>query len=165
MRLLQDVVAPLLQLRRILRNAHIQRLPLPHQVDESLHRLLDGCHPIVAVAVEDIKILQPRPPQALVARGNQVLPAAVAPIHPRPHLMPRLRRDEQLIPVACQLILQNPAEVRLSRPGHRPIVVRQVEVADARIERPHHHLCGHRKVIHTAKIVPQAEAQHRELHA
>ena len=87
MRLLQYVVASLLQFWRILRDAHIERLSLSHQVDECLHGLFDGCHTVVAMAVEDVEVFQSCAFQALVAAGNQVLAAAARAIHPRPHVV------------------------------------------------------------------------------
>ena len=154
MRLFQDVVALLLQLWRILRYAHIECFSLPHKVDECLHGLLDGGHTIISMAVEDVEILQACPLQTLVTTRNQVLPATARAIYSLPHVVPSLRRDEHLIAMARQLILEDSAEVCLRRAWYRPIVVRQIEVADARIERPHHHLCGYREVVHTPKVVP-----------
>src|SRR5262249_55151933 len=53
----------------------------------------------------------------------------------RPHVVASLGRDDQLVAAGPQVLADDAAAVRLRRPVRRAVVVRQVEVGDAQVER------------------------------
>jgi hypothetical protein len=69
-------------LRRVRRDADVQRLPLLHRARERPHRLLERRARVEPVGVEDVDVLEPHPPEGLVERGEQVLARAHSPYGP-----------------------------------------------------------------------------------
>ena len=86
----QNVVASLLELWRIFRDAHVESLALADKINERLHSLFDGGHTVVPMAVEDVEVFQSCALEALVAACYEVFAAAVAAVDTRPHVVSRL---------------------------------------------------------------------------
>ena len=146
------------------RDAGVQRPTRPHRGVERPHRLLDRGLGVEAVAVEDVDVLQPHPPQRLVERGQQVLPRAAAlAVGPRPHVVAGLGRDHQLVAEAREVLAQAAAEVLLGAAVRRPVVVGQVEVRHAAVERPAQDRALRLLGPVVAEVLPQTQRQRREL--
>ena len=113
----------------IIAHTHIQGLTPAHQIRQAQSRLLQWRVRGHAVVVKNIHILQPHPLQALVQGSSQVL-AATAPttVGARPHLIPGLGADDQLIPVRAQIFLEYTAKVDLCPPRLRPVIISQVKM-------------------------------------
>ena len=120
--------------RRVGRDARVQGLARPDGGVERAHGLFQRGVGVEAVAVEDVHVLHPHPLQRLVEAGQQVLARAPLPVRPRPHVVPGLGRDDQLVPVREEVLAEQPPEVDLGRPVGRPVVVREIEVGDAEVE-------------------------------
>ena len=125
-------------LRRVRGDARVERLALPHGRVERAHRLLERRVRVEAVRVEDVDVVEAHPREALVEAREQVLARAPLAVRPGPHVVAGLRRDDELVAVRPQVVREDPAEVLLGRAGRRPVVVREVEVRDAEIERAAH---------------------------
>src|SRR5262249_15798655 len=69
----------------------------------------------------------------------------------------RLRRDDQLVAIRRQILLQHDGEVLLRRAIRRPIVIRQVEVRHAAIKSPPHHRPPRLEDIRPAKVLPKPQ--------
>ena len=119
-------------------DAGVERLALAYEGVERAHRLLERRRLVEAVAVEDVDVVQAHPLQRLVARGDEVLarPAALAVGARATCRSPALERDDELVAVGPEVASEDAAEVALGRAVGRPVVVRQVEVGDATVERP-----------------------------
>ena len=113
----------------IIAHTHIQGLAPAHQIRQAQSRLLQRRVRGHTVVVKNIHILQPHPLQALVQGSSQVL-AAAAPttVRARPHLIPGLGADNQLIPVRAQIFLEYAAKVDLCPPRLRPVIISQVKM-------------------------------------
>ena len=147
------------------RHPDIERLAGPHRSVEGTHRLLERRLGVRPVVVEDVDVVQPQPLQRCVQAGGQVLPRPEVAIGAGPHVPAGLGRDDQLVAVAGEVLGQDAAHVALRRPVGRSVVVGQVEVGDAEVERPPHHrpLVLHRLVV--PEVVPEAQRDGRQLQA
>ena len=85
--------------------------------------------------VENVHIVQPHAAQALIQAGNQVLAAAPVAVGACPHFITSLGRDDQLVAVDAQIVPQDFAKVFLGGAGLRAVVVGQIKVSDAVVER------------------------------
>ena len=146
----------LLQRRAVIvGQAHIQRLAAAHGLRQRAHRLLQRGVGVHAVMVENVHIVQPHAAQALIQAGQQILAAAPVAVGACPHFITSLGRDNQLVAVDAQIVPQDFAKVFLGGAGLRAVVIGQVKVGDAVVER------GAAERTHIlvgggiAKIVPQ----------
>src|SRR5664280_199918 len=116
-----------------------------------------------AVRVEDVDVIDAHPAQALVEAGKQVLAGPPLAVRPGPHVIARLRRQHELVPVATEVGVENAAKVGLRGARRRTVVVSQVEVRDTEIERAAQDrpLRLQRPVV--AEVVPQAEGDRGQL--
>ena len=132
-------------LRRIGRDADIERLALAHRRVERAHGLLQRRVGIEAVRIEDVDIVEPHALEALVEAGEQVLAAAPLAIGARPHVVAGLGRDHHLVAMVAEIGLQDGAEQRLGRARRRAVIVGEVEMGDAHVEGGAAHLAGRRR--------------------
>ena len=149
-------------LGRIRRDAGIQRPPRLHRRVQRTHRLLERRGGIGPVRVEDVDIVDVHPPQRLIERGEHVLARSPLTVRPGPHVVARLGRDDQLVTVPGEVGRQDRAEILLGRSVRRAVVVGQVDVRDAEVERPSQDLplAIERHVM--AEVLPQAERHRRQ---
>ena len=131
----QDLVRLARLLRRVRRDARVERAARAHRRVERAHRLLERRLRIEAVRVEDVDVVEPHARERLVERREQVLARAPLAVRAGPHVVAGLRRDHELVAVRAEVVAQHPAERLLGRAVRRPVVVRQVEVRDAEVER------------------------------
>ena len=122
-------------LGRVRRDAGVQRLARAHRRVERAHRLLERRVGVEPVRVEDVDVVEAHPRERLVERREQVLARAPLAVRPGPHVVAGLRRDHELVAVRPQVVAQHPPERLLGRAVRRPVVVREVEVRDAEVER------------------------------
>ena len=115
------------------------------------------------MVVEDIYVVQSHPAQALVQAGHQILLAAPVAVRPRPHVVSGFGGDDQLVPVGPKALFQDAAEILLRRAVHRAVIVGQVEMGDAIVERSLAHVQHVVEIAVGAEIVPQPQRHRREL--
>ena len=72
--LTQVLVGCLQCLQRPAADAHVECFSAAHDVDEGLERFLERCLRVVAVAVEQVHIVEVHALQALVEAGHEVFP-------------------------------------------------------------------------------------------
>ena len=102
---LQVLVAVLQGFEGPVGDADVEGLALAHDVDEGLQRLFEGCVGVVAVAVEEVDIVDLHAAEALVERCHEVLARAPVAVRPRPHVVACLRRDEEFVAVGAEVFV------------------------------------------------------------
>ena len=150
-------------LRGVGRDPGVQGLPLPHSRVERAHRLLERRLRVEAVRVEDVDVVEPDAPEALVEAREQVLPRPPLPVGAGPHVVAGLRRDHQLVPVRREVLSEEPPEVLLGRAVRRAVIVREVEVRDPEVERPPDDRTARVERPVVAEVVPEPERHGRQL--
>ena len=149
-------------LRRVARNADVERLAAAHNLIQRAHRLFNRRFRIGTVVVEDIHIIQIHPPEALIEAGHQVFPAAPVAVRAGPHVVTRFGGDHQLVAVGLPVAQHVYTEVALRLAVGRAVVVRQIEMRDAVVKRrAQNGLLGFKRR-DAAEIVPQAQRQRRK---
>jgi hypothetical protein len=152
-------------LARVGGDAGVERLALADRAVERAHRLVERRLGVEPVRVEDVDVVQAHPRQALVQRREQVLARAPLAVRPRPHVVAGLGGDDQLVAEGREVLAEDAPEVQLGRAGRRAVVVGEVEVADAAVERaPQHRALGLERLV-VAEVVPEAERDRRQLDA
>ena len=121
-------------LRRVGRDADVQRFSVLHGTCERAHCLLERGLRVEPVRVEDVDVVEPEAEEALVEARQQVLPRSPVAVRPGPHVVSGLRRDDELVAVGREVMAEQEPEVLLGGAIRRPVVVREVEVRDAEIE-------------------------------
>ena len=118
------------------RDADVERLARADGGVERAHRLFQRRVGVEAVAVEDVDVVHAHARQRLVEARQQVLARAAAlPVRARPHVVARLGGEDQLVAVRAEVLREDRAEVALGAAVGRAVVVGQVEVGDAAVER------------------------------
>ena len=153
-------------LGRVRRDAGVQRLARAHGVVQRHHRLGDRRLGVEAVGVEDVDVVQAHPGQRLVERGEHVLARTAAlAVGTGPHVPAGLGRDDHLVAVRREVLLEERAEVDLRLAVRRTVVVGQVEVGHPAVERPaQHRPLGLGRLV-VAEVLPQPQRDDRELEA
>ncbi len=147
---------------RVRGDAGVERLALTHRRVERAHRLLDRSVGIGTMRVEDVDVLETHPPQALVEACEHVLARAPFAVRARPHVVARLRRDDDLVAERTEVLLEEPPEVLLGRAVGRPVVVREVEVRDPEVERAPEDGAARLERPVVAEVLPEAERDGRQ---
>jgi hypothetical protein len=109
------------------------------------------------MVVEDVHIVQPEAFQGLIKAGSEVFARTQVAVRSWPHLPAGLSRDDQFVTVWPEVLPQNAPGVDLRGAIRRTVVVRDVEVGDAKIEcaSSHGSLCLQRLIV--AEVVPEAQ--------
>ena len=149
--------------RRVGRDADVERLARAHRRVERAHRLLERRVGIEPVRVEDVDVVEPHPREALIEAREQVLPRAPLAVRPRPHVVARLRRDDELVAERPQVAREERAERLLGRAVRRPVVVREVEVGDPEVERAPHDGAARLERPVTSEVPPESQRDRRQL--
>ena len=149
-------------LGRVGRDAGVQRLALPHRGVERAHRLLERRLRIETVRVEDVDVVEAHSAKALVEAREQVLPGAPFAVRPRPHVVAGLRRDHELVAIRGEVLAQDAAEVLLGRAVRRPVVVGEIEVRDAQVERATHDRAALSSGSVATEVLPEPERDGRK---
>src|SRR6185436_268328 len=79
------------------------------------------------------------------------------------HVVSRLRRDDELVTIGAEVLRVDPAEALLGRPVRRPVVVRQVEVRHATVERAAQHCARALERAVATEVLPEAERDRGQL--
>ena len=101
---------------------------------EGAEGLLEGGLGVEVVVVEDVDVVEPEAPQALIEAGEEVLPGAEVAVGARPHVPTGLGGDDELVAVVAEVLVEDPGEVGLGAAVGGPVVVGQVEMGDAQVE-------------------------------
>jgi hypothetical protein len=132
---------------------------------ERAHGLLQRSLGIEPVGVEDVDVVETHPPETGVETGQEVLARPAVTVGTRPHVVPRLGGDDQLIAVLGEGPVDHRAEVGLRRPVGRPVVVGQVEMRDPQVERSGQHGVDLLWRSRVTEVLPQTERDQGELEA
>jgi hypothetical protein len=117
------------------------------------------------VRVEDVDVLQPHPREALVERGEQVLARAPLAVRAGPHVVAGLGGDHELVAQGGEVGGHDAAEVLLGRAGRRAVVIGEVEVRDAEVERAAQDRALVVERVVVAEVVPEPQRDGREQEA
>ncbi len=150
--------------RRIRRDAHVQRLARMHRGRKRAGGFFQRRVGIETMRIENIHVIQAHALQALIKRRQHVFPRSAAlAVRPRPHVPARLRRNQQFIAIRTEIVLEHSPEIGLGAAVRRAVVVRQIEVCDAEIERGAQDVAlrGDRRGV--AEVVPKTQRQRRQL--
>ena len=144
-------------LRTVIGNADIERFPLAYRAGQRLHGFLQRRIRIGAVMIENIHVIQPKPLQALIQRGKQVLFGAPLPIRTGPHVISGFCGDYELIAIRREILFENPSEGNLGASRPWAIVVCNIKMGNAFVKRKKRKLpCPLIRYIFT-EIVPQPQ--------
>src|ERR1700733_7346216 len=146
-------------------DSHVARLALADGGVERPHRLLERRLGIEPVRVEDVDVVESHPLEALLEAGQEILARAPPPARTRPHVVAGLGRDDDLVAVGLQVLAEDPPEIDLGTAVRRAVVVGQVEVGDAEIERTADHRPAIRERPVVAEVLPESERDRRQLEA
>jgi hypothetical protein len=113
--------------------------------------------------IKNVHIVQPHAAQRLIERGQQVFARTPIAVRPRPHVVTRLRGNDQFIAIRRKIDLEQPAKSFFRRAIRRSVVIGQIEMRDAEIERAPHDGASVFKRVGAAEIMPQAEGNQRQL--
>ena len=115
--------------------------------------------------IKEVHIVQVHAPERLVERCHQVLPRAPVAVRSWPHVVARLRRNEQFVAVGVEVVDHQPAHRLLCRAVGRSVVVGQVEVHHAVVEGIVCYLAATFVGVHASEVVPETEAHLGQQHA
>ena len=153
------------QLRRIRGDADIQRFALPHRAVQCSHRFLQRRARIDAVRVEDVHVVQAHAFQALVEAGGHRFAAAPFTVRAVPHLVAGLGGDHDLVAIRLEVAGEHAAEVLLRRAEGRAVVVGEVEMRDAAVERATQDAAAGLEHVGAAKVLPEPKRDGRQVEA
>src|ERR1039458_10160715 len=109
------------------------------------------------MGIKNVHVIQFQAFQALVEAGDEIFARTPFAVRPRPHQITRLAGDDQFVAVGFQIGAENAPEMFLRRTGRRSIIVGQVEMRDAQIERAAHHRPAVFKDVNATKVMPKPE--------
>ena len=141
------------------RDADVEGLAGAYDVDEGLQGLVERRGGVVAVRVEEVDVVQLHAAEALVEAGHEALARAPVAVGAGPHLVARLGRDEQLVAVGAQRVVEDAAERLLGAARRRAVVVGQVEVGHAVVEGVVHEGAARGVGRRVAEVFPQSERE------
>ncbi len=147
----------------VVRQSHVQRLAAVHRGRQRAHGLLQRRGRIHAVVVEDVDVVEAEAFQALVERGEQVFAAAEVAVWPLPHLVAGFGADDELVAVVAEVFAQQTATVLFRGSRFRPVVVGEVEMRDAVVERGEHDTTHGVVWRGVAEIMPESQRDGRQL--
>src|ERR1700757_737472 len=112
--------------------------------------------------VEDVHVLQPESAQALIKARQQVLARAPVAVGAGPHAPAGLGRDDELVTVWAEVAGEQLPECPLRCAVRGPVVVREVEVGDPKVEGPAQYGARVLERAGGAEVLPEAEGDRRE---
>ena len=153
----QDVYGLRRPLRRVGADADVQRLALAHRRVKRPHRFLERCDRVDAVGVEDVDVLQPHSREALLEAREQVFARAEVAVWPGPLVIARLGRDDQLLAIRSEVLREYAPEVGFGATVGRPVVVREIKMGNAELERAAQNRAavGQRPIV--AEVLPETQ--------
>ena len=111
-----------------------------HNVRQRPHGLLQRRVRVEAVMIEDVHIIDFHAAQACVEAAHEVLAAAAVAIRAVLHGVACFGGENQLVAVRTQVAVHDFPQRFFCRAGARAVVVCQVEVGDACVERRQQHV-------------------------
>lgn len=108
-------------------------------------------------------IIQAHALETLVKRREQVLAAPVIAIGARPHVIARLGRNDELVPVGTKVVYVETTHITLRLAVLRAVVVRQVKVRNAMVKSRAHDVTHLRIRREIPEVVPHPQAQGTQL--
>ena len=80
---------------------------------EGTERLLQGRFWVKVMVIEDVDVLDTKPPQALVEAGEKILSGSEVAVGPGPPVPARLGGDDEFVPVVPEVLAEDPSEIGL----------------------------------------------------
>ena len=160
--LLQILIGELQCLQWPSADAEIECLALLHDVYHCLEGFLEWGIRVVAMAVEEVHIVQIHALEALVEARHQILARAPVAVRTFPHIISRLGRDEEFVTIRQEIILHQSAHGFLSASVRRAIVVGKVEVSDSVVEGIVGDGTASLVRIHSSEVVPESQTNLRQ---
>src|ERR1035437_2633653 len=145
--------------RRVRGDSHVECLPGADGAVERSHGLFERSVGIGSVRVEDVDVVEAHPAQALVQAGCEVLARPPLAVRSGPHVVTGFGGDDELVAISAQVRGEDSAEVLLGRAVWRPVVVGQIEVRDAKVERPADYRPAGLQRSLVAKVLPEARSE------
>ena len=130
----QIPVGYLQRFKRPTADADIQRLALTHDVYQSLQSLFERSVGVVTVAVEEVDIVEMHSLQTLVETRHERLSRTPVAVRTLPHLISRLRSNEEFVAIRAEVIVHESAQRLLGTTVDGTVIVGEVEMGDAMVE-------------------------------
>ena len=146
----------------VVRQANVKCFARRHGLRERAHRFFERRVRVHAVMIENVDVVKTHAHEALVEARVQIFAAAPVAVRARPHIIACFRRDDELVAVRTEIFAEQPSKILFSAAIGRPVIVREVEIRDAVVERRAHerfHLLVARRV---AEVVPKTERHARQ---
>ena len=134
---------------------------MAYDIDEGLQGLFERSVGIVAVAVEEIDIVEVHAAQTLVERRDEVLARAPVAVGAGPHVVASLGGDEHLVAIGTEGKVHHTAEGLLGSAVGGAVVVGKIVTGDAVVEGIVHHGLAVGDVGDASEVVPEAERERR----
>ncbi|MPN48237.1 hypothetical protein SDC9_195842 [bioreactor metagenome] len=112
------------------------------------------------MVVEDIDIIEAEPLEALIAAGDQIFARTPLAVGSGPHQITGLAGDHQFVAISGQVLFENASQGDFGRAGFRSVIVGQIEVGDAVVERGLNHFPRILVHVDRTEVVPQSQ-RHR----
>ena len=144
-------------LGRVGRDPHVESFSLAYGGIEGSHCLPQIRVGVEAMRIEHVDVVDTHSLEALVEAGKEILPRSPVAVGPGPHVPASFRGDQELVPIGRQVLFENPPKIRLSGSKRYAVVVGEVEVRDAEIERAAIDRPLHVERLGVAEVTPEAE--------
>src|SRR5262249_7847090 len=112
--------------------------------------------------VEYVHVLHAKSPERLIDGRHEMFFGGSDTIRPRPHLITRLRGNDQLVSQPMKVELENFAKVLFGASVRRAVHVSEVEMRDASVKRPADDGSAVFEDIDAPKILPHANRNRRQ---
>ena len=132
---------------------------------ERTEGFFQGCLGIEVVVVEDVDVVDTKPPQTLIEAGQEILPRSEVAVGARPHVPTGFGGDDEFVPVVAKVLTENPPEVGLGAAVRGPVVVGQVEMGDAQVESSPQHSALRLEWSVVTEVLPEPEGDCRQQQA
>ena len=129
------------------------------------HGLFERGVGIVAVRIEDIDVIETHALERLIQAGQQVFATAEFAIGAGPHAVAGLGGDNHLIAIGTEIAGHDLTEQLFGGAGRGAVIIGEIEMGDARIKGVTEDFHGRGVVAGATEILPQAQADHRQLQA
>ena len=107
--------------------------------------------------VEDINILQTHALEALIETRDQIFARAPVAVRAVPHGVAGFGADNEFVAMRGKVGLQDATEIFFRGTRRRTVIVGEIEMRDAEIERAAQHRATGLEDINPTKVVPEAE--------
>ena len=115
-------------------SSYIKCLSLTNDIDQCLQGLFQWRFRVVAMAVEDVHIIQMHALETLVKTCHQIFTRTPIAIRSWPHVVTGFSGYEELVAIRTEIVVHQFAQCLFSCSVWRPVVIGKVEMCDAMVE-------------------------------